>query len=73
MRRKGYLSVDGQSEIVPLRRLSPIQRFRWIHFPYNIDTPGYFRYRITPAFMTGEGDAEHSLSYGEVQEVKIEL
>lgn len=54
-------------------RLSPIQRFRWIHFPYNIDTPGYFRYRITPAFMTGEGDSAESLSYGEPQEVKVSL
>lgn len=52
-------------------RLAPLQRFRWIHFPFTIDTPGHFRYRVTPVFMDeGEG---HSLSYGEAQEVKIEL
>lgn len=54
-------------------RLSPIQRFRWIHFPFNIESAGHFHYRITPAFMTGESGAEHTLSYGESQDVKIEL
>lgn len=53
-------------------RLSPIQRFRWIHFPYTVDLPGKFHYRVTPVFMKGrEGD--HSLTYGEEQEVALEL
>src|SRR4051812_19144051 len=31
--------------------LSPIQKFRWVHFPRNADLPGSFTYRVTPAFM----------------------
>ncbi|KAF3770270.1 hypothetical protein M406DRAFT_349122 [Cryphonectria parasitica EP155] len=53
-------------------RLSPIQRFRWVHFPYSVDAPGHFRYRVTPVFMKGQGD-DHELTYGELQEVSIEL
>lgn len=53
-------------------RLSPIQRFRWIHFPFSIDVPGHFHYRVTPVFMKG-GEDDQTLSYGEVQEVAIEL
>ncbi|KAF3916686.1 hypothetical protein ABW20_dc0105642 [Dactylellina cionopaga] len=52
--------------------LSPHQRFRWVHFPYSVDTPGQFHYRITPVFMKG-GEDDHSLTYGEAQEVAIEL
>ncbi|KAH8649864.1 hypothetical protein BX600DRAFT_473707 [Xylariales sp. PMI_506] len=53
-------------------RLSPHQRFRWVHFPYSVDTPGQFHYRVIPAFIKGDGD-DHTLSYGEVQEVALEL
>ena len=50
-------------------RLSPIQKFRWIHFPYNAELAGEFVYRVTPVFMN---DADE-LSYGEAQEAPIEL
>lgn len=50
-------------------RLSPIQKFRWVHFPRNAELPGKFTYRVTPVFMN-ETD---QLSYGEAQEVPIEL
>ncbi|KUI58236.1 Phospholipase D [Cytospora mali] len=53
-------------------RLSPIQRFRWVHFPFTVDIPGSFHYRVTPVFMKGEGGSRE-LTYGEVQEVAIEL
>lgn len=53
-------------------RLSPIQRFRWVHFPFTVDIPGHFTYRVTPVFMKGVGE-DHSLTYGEAQEVDIEL
>lgn len=53
-------------------RLSPHQRFRWVHFPYSVDSPGKFHYRVTPVFMKG-GDDDHTLSYGEEQEVAIEI
>jgi phosphatidylserine/phosphatidylglycerophosphate/cardiolipin synthase-like enzyme len=50
-------------------RLSPIQKFRWVHFPRNADLPGAFIYRVTPVFM----NADDELSYGEPQEAAIEL
>lgn len=53
-------------------RRSPIQRFRWVHFPYTVDVPGYFRYKVTPVFMKG-GEEDHELIYGEVQDVKIQI
>lgn len=53
-------------------RYAPHQRFRWVHFPYSVDTPGKFVYKVTPVFMKG-GEGDHTLSYGEEQEVAIEL
>jgi phosphatidylserine/phosphatidylglycerophosphate/cardiolipin synthase-like enzyme len=50
-------------------RLSPIQKFRWIHFPRNANLPGEFRYRVTPVFM----NALEELNYGEAQEAALEL
>jgi phosphatidylserine/phosphatidylglycerophosphate/cardiolipin synthase-like enzyme len=49
--------------------LSPIQKFRWVHFPRNANLDGEFLYRVTPAFM----NAQDELSYGEPQEAAIEL
>ena len=50
-------------------RLSPIQKFRWVHFPRFADLPGKFVYRVTPVFMNSSDE----LSYGEFQEAAIEL
>ena len=50
-------------------RLSPIQKFRWVHFPRFADLPGTFVYRVTPVFMNSFDE----LSYGEFQEAAIEL
>jgi phosphatidylserine/phosphatidylglycerophosphate/cardiolipin synthase-like enzyme len=50
-------------------RLSPIQKFRWVHFPRNADKPGDFRYRVLPVFMNDAGD----LSFGDAQEAAVEL
>ena len=50
-------------------RLSPIQKFRWVHFPRNAELPGEFAYRVTPVFMNDQDE----LSYGEAQEAGIEL
>lgn len=50
-------------------RVSPIQKFRWVHFPVNADLEGEFTYRVTPVFMAASGD----LSHGEAQEVSIVL
>lgn len=48
---------------------APIQKFRWVHFPYNADKDGEFLYRITPVFMDKQG----TLSSGEPQDVTIAL
>lgn len=51
--------------------LSPFQKFRWVHFPYNAGSPGFFTYRVTPVFMDiADGN---KLSYGDMQQVDIEL
>ncbi|VXB36754.1 phospholipase D-like domain-containing protein [Aeromicrobium sp. 9AM] len=48
---------------------SPIQKFRWVHFPFRAERPGGFLYRVTPVFMAADG----VLSYGEAQEAEIDL
>lgn len=50
-------------------RLSPIQKFRWVHFPRNAELEGEFVYQVTPVFMNDAGE----LSYGEAQQAAIEL
>jgi hypothetical protein len=63
---------DANGEVDPQTlsiRLSPIQKFRWVHFPRNAELPGEFTYKVTPVFMN-EAD---ELSYGEPQSVGIEL
>ena len=63
---------DQDGEVNPLQlstRLSPIQKFRWVHFPRNAELEGEFLYRVTPMFM----DAEGRLSHGDPQEAAIEL
>jgi len=50
-------------------RLSPIQKFRWVHFPWHADIKGDYIYRVLPVFMSPSG----ILSYGEYQEVAIQL
>jgi phosphatidylserine/phosphatidylglycerophosphate/cardiolipin synthase-like enzyme len=49
--------------------LSPIQKFRWVHFPRNAELTGAFTYKVTPVFM----NATDELSYGEPQTATIEL
>ena len=50
-------------------RLSPIQKFRWVHFPRNAELEGEFVYQVTPVFMNQADE----LSYGEPQQVAVEL
>lgn len=50
-------------------RLSPIQKFRWIHFPFDPEKAGAYTYMVTPVFM----DEDRQLSYGESQTADIEL
>jgi hypothetical protein len=70
---KNRLAFPGAAGSVTPNRLStmfsPIQKFRWVHFPRNAELPGEFVYRVTPVFM----NAADELSYGEPQEAAIEL
>jgi hypothetical protein len=70
---KNRLCFPGpEGEVNPNRlssRLSPIQKFRWVHFPRNAELAGEFVYKVTPVFMN---DADE-LSYGESQRAAIEL
>lgn len=67
------LSFEGAGGAVNPNALStmrsPIQKFRWVHFPRNAELPGDFVYRVSPVFMNDQDE----LSYGEPQEVAIEL
>jgi hypothetical protein len=63
---------DDGGEVNPNKmstRLSPIQKFRWEHFPRNAELEGEFTYKVTPVFMNDIGE----LSYGEPQLADIEL
>jgi phosphatidylserine/phosphatidylglycerophosphate/cardiolipin synthase-like enzyme len=70
---KNRLCFPGSGgEVNPNRlstRLSPIQKFRWVHFPKDAELPGEFIYQVTPVFMN---DADE-LSYGEPQTAAVEL
>jgi hypothetical protein len=48
---------------------APIQKFRWVHFPFDPELPGEYRYRVRPAFM----DGGRAISWGDPQEVGLEL
>jgi len=48
---------------------SPIQKFRWVHFPRNANLDGDFTYRVSPLFMNDKDE----LSVGDPQLAAIEL
>jgi hypothetical protein len=68
--RLGFLDAAGSVDSTALSTLqSPIQKFRWVHFPFNAQLAGDFNYRVTPMFM----DAQDKLSAGGPQQVAIQL
>jgi hypothetical protein len=68
--RLSFPGVDGAVNPNSLStRFSPIQKFRWVHFPRNAELPGDFVYQVMPVFMNDKDE----LSYGEAQQVRIEL
>jgi len=68
--RINFPNADGSvNKARTSSRLSPIQKFRWVHFPVNAEKEGQFMYRVTPVFMSALGE----LSYGEAQEAGITL
>lgn len=48
---------------------APIQKFRWVHFPYSAALEGLFLYRVTALFMNADG----SLRNGGAQEAAVSL
>jgi hypothetical protein len=68
--RIAFAGADGEVNQLQLSTLvSPIQKFRWVHFPRNANLDGEFTYRVTPIFM----DEEDRLSQGVPQEAAIQL
>src|SRR5207249_5012902 len=68
--RLGFLRDDGTVDPTSQPTiLAPIQKFRWVHFPRNAELSGDFSYRVSPVFMNDRNE----LSYGDPQEVAIEL
>jgi hypothetical protein len=68
--RLTFAAADGADNPVRLSTLvSPIQKFRWVHFPRNANLEGPFTYRVTPIFM----DEDDRLSQGEPQQADLEL
>jgi phosphatidylserine/phosphatidylglycerophosphate/cardiolipin synthase-like enzyme len=68
--RVGFADASGKVNPDRLSTLSsPIQKFRWVHFPRNAELAGAFLYRVTPIFMNDRDE----LSQGVAQEVGIEL
>ena len=50
--RLGFLGTDGTVNPASLSTIqSPIQKFRWVHFPRNAELEGDFTYRVSPVFM----------------------
>ncbi|UPJ48249.1 phospholipase [Bradyrhizobium sp. 200] len=68
--RIAFPGADGKTNPNRLTSMqSPIQKFRWVHFPRNAELAGEFVYRVTPVFMNEQDE----LSFGEPQEAAIEL
>ncbi len=68
--RLSFLNNQGSvNPAILSTRLSPIQKFRWVHFPYHPDLTGNYAYRVTPVFM----DDQDILSYGDYQEATIAI
>ncbi|UCV05677.1 phospholipase D-like domain-containing protein [Dechloromonas denitrificans] len=59
-------AVDGRTLST---KESPLQKFRWVHFPRNAELGGAFTYRVSPVFMADDD----RLSYGDYQEASLEL
>jgi PLD-like domain len=63
--------LDANGNVVPggPTLQAPIQKFRWVHFPFNADLAGDFNYRVTPIFI----DANDKLTQGPPQQAAIQL
>ncbi len=68
--RISFPDAKGKLSPVSLPSLqAPIQKFRWVHFPFHPDLAGMYTYKIKPVFMNDKDE----LSYGEPQQADIQL
>lgn len=68
--RIGFADANGRVDARRLSTLqSPIQKFRWVHFPRNAEMEGDFTYRVSPVFMNPQDE----VSVGEPQTAALEL
>ena len=67
--RLTFQGVNAQDPGVTSSLRSPIQKWRWVHFPFHAELTGDFVYRVTPVFM----DDHDVLSYGEPQQASVQL
>ena len=67
--RINFPGADKTDPNVKFTIRSPLQLFRWVHFPRNADMEGLFTYKVKPVFMNEKGE----LSYGESQQCSIAL
>lgn len=68
--RIGFADANGRVDSRRLSTLqSPIQKFRWVHFPRNAEMDGDFTYRVSPVFMNEQDE----VSVGEPQIAALEL
>lgn len=68
--RLAFPDSAGQTNPQSLPSLqSPIQKFRWVHFPPDAKVQGNYTYKVTPVFM----DAQDQLRYGPAQQATINL
>lgn len=67
--RISFPGADAADKNVRYTLRSPLQLFRWVHFPRNPELKGPFTYKVKPVFMNQDGE----LSYGESQQCSITL
>ena len=67
--RLTFVGADPKDPKLKSTLRSPIQKFRWVHFPRNAHKDGLFDYRVTPIFMNAGGD----LREGEPQTASVQL
>jgi hypothetical protein len=68
--RINFRKADGSVDMAPNSTLqAPLQKFRWVHFPHDVNVAGQFNYRVHPVFM----DNQNTLTLGDPQQVAIDL
>src|SRR5260370_36633012 len=67
--RINFRKADGSVDMTPNSTLTaPLQKFRWVHFPHDVNVAGQFTYRVRPVFMGGQS----ALTLGDPQQVAID-